>query len=96
MSSLFAVLAFSTSALYLALDFLYNKTYTLYWLPAHFYLVFCISSGVEIIPEDHVHPIEICHRKNWLRNMLKKCKANKLQVQQLESSLLSKIKILHG
>ncbi|KFO55159.1 Aspartyl/asparaginyl beta-hydroxylase, partial [Corvus brachyrhynchos] len=44
---LFPVPAISTLALYPALDFQYNKTYTLYWLPIHFYLVFCISSGLK-------------------------------------------------
>lgn len=99
MSSLFAVLAFSTLALYPALDFLYNKTYTLYWLLTHFYLLFCISSGVEIIPEDQVHHIENLSQKKMIEKHVKKPKqANKLQndiPQQLES-LLSKIKILHG
>lgn len=63
MSSIFATLAFSTLALYPALDFLYYKTYTLYWLPIHFNLVFCISSGMEIIPEDQVPHIENLSQK---------------------------------
>lgn len=58
MSSFFPVLAICALALYPALDLLYNKTYTLYWLPILFYVAFCISSGVEIIPKDQVHCVE--------------------------------------